>query len=524
MERLKLVVLAVFLDRDSAGIKPWYIASLVLWLCLLAALMRGLTPAIVHDCAMFLHCGQLILDGKVPYVDLIDLNPPLVYYLNVVPAWIARVLSQPVVTTFNICVWLFSFSSWALCARMLSCAKDHRDRHLFGPLLLSMTCFSIYICFWGDFGQRQYLAALGVACFTITRWLRYQSIPVPALAACGAGIIFGASIALVPQYVLAPMASEATMAILKRKPVRLLSPETLSVIGVGIIYAASFAFLPDSAQDYFRTRLIPLIKAGYGSCDTSLQSLFLFPFITGCVPMFLLAIAIAIRCRNSLSAPLIAWWVAAFAVAIVQHKGWFNHYIPAFVASFIFCSVQLQAALTASKVAFLQHELLKLAVVLLVISGSTVTALYLKKDQAKDEPLKTILQHTSPQDNVMMLVPVIPDAYPHLLMSGRGIGSRYLWQFPILFLEQAKPFGIRDGFDPQKEERLVVKEIKTDIEKLHPKLVFIATNFRVNPDRWVGYSYFENNGIISVLKKEGYECIGNRSCYHSDAIVWKAAR
>lgn len=520
------MVLANFLDCESAGIKPWCIASLVLWLFLLAALMSGLTPGIVHDCAMFLHCGNLILDGKVPYVDLIDLNPPLVYYLNVVPAWIARVLSQPIAFTFHICVWLFSFSSWALCAWMLSSAKDHRDGHLFGAILLSMTCFSIYICLWGDFGQRQYLAALGVACFTILRWLRYQSMPVPALAACGTGIIFGASIALVPHYAIAPIASEAVMALLKRKPVQLIAPETLSLLGVGIVYAVSFALLPAAAQDYFRTRLIPLIKAGYGSCDTSLYSLFVSPSVTGCVPMFLLAVAIFIlgRVRNSLSAPLIAWWIAAFAMAIVQHKGWFNHYIPAFLASFIFCSVEMHAALTASKVPLLRHELVKLAVVLLVIAGCTATALYLRKSQDTDEPLKTILEHTTPKERVMMLVPVIPDAYPHLLTSGREIGSRYLWQFPILFLKYAKPRGIHDGFDPDHEERLVVSEIKEDIEKLHPKLVFIGTDLRLYRDRWVNYSYFEEHGIIAFLKTQGYECIGTRSCYLSDVSVWKATR
>ena len=62
---------------------------------ILMAVLLGILNAparINHDNAMYLAMGEGLLRGEVPYVDLIDLNPPLIVYLNTIPAAAARLL------------------------------------------------------------------------------------------------------------------------------------------------------------------------------------------------------------------------------------------------------------------------------------------------------------------------------------------------------------------------------------------------------------------------------------------------
>lgn len=76
---------------------PRWLAILLPWVVLLFALSFGrylifLWPATATDPAFFQHTEWYILNGGVPYVDVWDVNPPLVFGLTAVLA------SSPVVT------------------------------------------------------------------------------------------------------------------------------------------------------------------------------------------------------------------------------------------------------------------------------------------------------------------------------------------------------------------------------------------------------------------------------------------
>jgi hypothetical protein len=67
--------------------------------CLAAALAAlGLaliaTGYINHDVAWYYYAAGRVLDGARLYVDIVDPNPPLVYYLDVPAVWAARRLGR----------------------------------------------------------------------------------------------------------------------------------------------------------------------------------------------------------------------------------------------------------------------------------------------------------------------------------------------------------------------------------------------------------------------------------------------
>jgi hypothetical protein len=54
--------------------------------------LRMLVSVLLHplrigwDPALHLQCAQLIVAGGLPYVDMFDVNPPLIWYLDMLPA------------------------------------------------------------------------------------------------------------------------------------------------------------------------------------------------------------------------------------------------------------------------------------------------------------------------------------------------------------------------------------------------------------------------------------------------------
>ena len=61
------------------ALKPYWLAAFSIF-GLLAARIFILPGNIINpDCSMFLKTGQLIIAGARPYIDFIELNPPLVF-------------------------------------------------------------------------------------------------------------------------------------------------------------------------------------------------------------------------------------------------------------------------------------------------------------------------------------------------------------------------------------------------------------------------------------------------------------
>jgi hypothetical protein len=54
------------------------------------------------DTGILLDGARLILDGRMPYVDFADINPPMTHYIHVLPVYLARILKLEIPTAFSI--------------------------------------------------------------------------------------------------------------------------------------------------------------------------------------------------------------------------------------------------------------------------------------------------------------------------------------------------------------------------------------------------------------------------------------
>jgi len=64
-----------------------------------------------HDAAMYLQAGDLLRSGTRLYVDVIDLNPPLIFYASRGIATVARAVHAPLIPFFLFVTWATSVVS-----------------------------------------------------------------------------------------------------------------------------------------------------------------------------------------------------------------------------------------------------------------------------------------------------------------------------------------------------------------------------------------------------------------------------
>jgi hypothetical protein len=56
------------------------------------------------DCAINLAYSKLLMEGKLPYVDFVDTNPPLIMYICTIPVAIAQSLHLHVILVWSVLV------------------------------------------------------------------------------------------------------------------------------------------------------------------------------------------------------------------------------------------------------------------------------------------------------------------------------------------------------------------------------------------------------------------------------------
>ena len=73
-----------------------------------------------HDVAWYLYATGRLLDGATLYRDIIDLNPPLIFYLTTPAVWIARGLEYSSIPVFKVYVLLIAIFSFFLCRQIIN--------------------------------------------------------------------------------------------------------------------------------------------------------------------------------------------------------------------------------------------------------------------------------------------------------------------------------------------------------------------------------------------------------------------
>jgi hypothetical protein len=255
-----------------------------------------------HDQIWTLWIGRQLLGGADLYRDIIEVNPPLWFWMAVPQAAIG-IPSRLVVSGFFAAV--IALSLWLIPARYRL------------PSLAAFTLLPLL-----DFGQREHFSLIATAPYIFLIAARAKGEIVRHTLAIGLFAALG--FALKPHFALVPIALELLIWSERR-----LRSETVAIAACAILYAAAVVLF---APEYL-TETVPMLLEAYGQ----IQGPSILPFV-----LILFAVSGLALLRPSRTALILLCAALAYLLAmILQGKGWSYHSVPARGLLFLALAVEL---------------------------------------------------------------------------------------------------------------------------------------------------------------------------------------
>jgi hypothetical protein len=295
------------------------LAALVLMLFLL------LRAPMKDDIAWLLWVARQWLKGQRLYIDVVEVNPPLIVWISAIPVLIGDAIG---ISAKMVAVLLFAagtlWSSW-LSARLLHGLAPAFARV---PVTFAAVACVLLLMPGVEFGQREHLLTIAVLPHLCILMRGLEGQRTGLRLAMGASVAAGFGISLKPRYLLCLAVVELVGWLRRGFRIRL-SP--MVAFGVAGLYALSIlVFYPS-----FIDRAVPLAVTLYGGTDTSLPELVLesWRLLAGVAMLAALCLALPRGAASRTVLAVLAGFAAAATLAMfLDGKNWFYHRIPASTA------------------------------------------------------------------------------------------------------------------------------------------------------------------------------------------------
>ena len=412
----------------------WPRAAFRAWPALLPALLflpMVLVPPVNHDVAAVLSFSERWLAGERLYLELIDVNPPLIFVLNLLPAAIARVTGLGSIVALLACLVVLGFALWWLTLAV-------RDRGGEGPIervLLDVLPGLLIFGAGYEFGQRETLMVAMALPYLLAAARRMQG-QAPRLMLL-AGLVAAVGFALKPHFLVVPTLVEAAVLLVRvrhgagRQALRDPVPWAMAALWLGYLVSLPLVF-----PAYLGT-VVPLVLEYYlDNGGQTAWGLLLQPRLSTVVVFMVPLTVMAWRQRASLPRVLALAGLGALFSALFQHKGWSYHIMPIELFAGALAGVQAACWLDAQRAGEVSREgAVQVSAVHVAAGLAGLFAIYLlargdapwnalRWRQSDAYALAQILRAEAAGGRVLALSPGIAPIYPALNYAGARMTLR----------------------------------------------------------------------------------------------------
>lgn len=409
----------------------------------LAPLLHMATP-FNHDEAWIMLSARRLLDGGTFGKDVIDINPPLAWWIACIPVWVARETGLSLATVATWFTALIAGASLAASDRLLE-----TDSPFARNIVVAVAAFVLLIGPGYDFGQREHWMAILVLPYVLTRARRAEDAALHPAAAILIGIAAAIGVCLKPYFLLIPIALELWLLLRTRQWLIWLAPETWALAITGCAYGISLLFF---AQTYLQ-QIVPEAIQSYWAYSNGLGATAQLGLQLTLPVMAVLLILFGLHRRNGRASnaaqALIVAGLAALAAAVLQKNAWIYHFLPAV----IFLTLGAVASITANMSArtpLLRTGLVALLAVALFIPA--ITALAAVRDQTTPKHVAGLAaifrKHAGPGRTVFGFITSPRDVLPAVLAADMR------WAAPACCLF-AIPAALRAGERPANDRAAI---------------------------------------------------------------------
>ena len=277
-----------------------------------------------HDVAWILHGARWLLTGARFGHDIIDVNPPLIWFVSLPAAWLVNAGLCTEAEALRLYVWTLCAASLLLCHRLLRPLRVRGEATESAGLLMGAT-FAMAMLPGAVFGQREHFAfVLGLPyCLLMATRLSGDEVRSRTLA-IGCGVLGGVAFGLKPWFLAVPLLLELTQLAKTRTLRGAWRAETVALAATLMAYLLAVLVL---APEYLSV-VVPMGIATYWAYDDSLPA-----WIHWRTPAFAVVVALAflgIARRFPPHAVVLATAFAGFSFSHwAQRKGFAYHAYPA---------------------------------------------------------------------------------------------------------------------------------------------------------------------------------------------------
>ncbi|MEE2886783.1 MAG: hypothetical protein VX951_05070 [Planctomycetota bacterium] len=450
-----------------SGTADW-VGSCGLAVVLLGCFLLVGTPpwTINHDCGWYLYAADRFLTGDALYVDLVEVNPPLIVYLSVLPTLLARMFSIGLVPAFDVFVVLW------ICVSLFAIARVIREVPVVARSkyeLIAGIAVVLTVCAGNDFGQREHLMVIAVVPWLMVVMARQYGAPVGGVLAFCLGCFAAVGIALKPWFLLVPFITRIGVVQNARELFTLGRPEDRGMLLMLVIYMLHFLFAPLTSD--FMKVLERLGETNHGM-EIELVEVLKMPW---CVHWFWVcgAALLLLLFVKSMRRELLVWTLACVAAgisAVWQQKGWSYHFLPALSLGYIALGLMLCGVVVNNE--RMRRNFRPLWFVGLVLFTAVPagehwlrrhpTGLVVEPEFTGIPDDMREIEGLTAGESVMVLDTAMPPFFAWLGDHRIQSASRYahLWTLPV---------ALRDG---RQWQQLLV-EITEDIRRRRPRYIYL---------------------------------------------------
>jgi hypothetical protein len=479
----------------SHPVRPWLVprGDLAGMVLLAAAVSLSLVSVFLlplnWDAAWYLYVAERVLNGSRLYVDFVEINTPLIFYLSMPAALVTGLFQLPAVLVFKLYVVALAVISVLL--------TDHLLRSLLGPdgrisrqfLRVAIVLASLGILNY-LFGEREHLLVLFTLPFLVAVAGRARGVAYGRRLMLIVGGLAALGLLLKPHFLLLWLLLEAYLGLKQGSRATWGRPEFAAVGVAGVLHAAWVWFV---TPDYFSILWIPL--ASYGTFNQELQALLWKPhtvFVAAAVGASLL-----VRPSEPLRELRHVLMLAAAAmllVAVYQQKGWNYHFYPAVAFALLLATVfmaEVFSRVVHPDVTGIARKawLFAMTPLILLMGAVTVEAVNFSRspDGRMFQELVHVTQEHARGEPIVVLSTEMGWAFPLVLYAGAEWSLRFpsLWALAGAYRNE-EPVGGSVGFRSRNEmgrlERFVMDATVDDLVRHPPALILVEhSDNRVGP-------------------------------------------
>jgi hypothetical protein len=477
------------------------------------------------DVAFLLFAAGRVLDGARLYVDVVEINPPLIVALNIPVVLAARGLGVQPVLAYQLAVFALlglSLAASSLLLRRL--LPDDLRLHRGLIVLLGLVLFTMPGL---DFGEREHLMLALILPYVWLAGARVAGWAPSGRISVLIGFCAGLGFALKPQFLPGWLLIEGYRRWRGARRWSAPSPESLTVLAVLLVYGLIALVV---TPEYFP--MVRLLGAAYGRFLYDPPGRLLLTSPSSPVTLLSILAFVALR-KSARHGPvwdlLLILGVGTFLGGLLQFKGLEYHFYPAKA-----CAILLLGVVCLD----VPHRLERLSArAYRVVAAATVltTSVLLSARAVRyaveggwsgrmDAPLEEAaakIRRYADGGSVFVFSYHIGSSFPLLSYAGVESASRLpqLWILAAEYLDRLhapQPLVFRSYREMGPAERYLNTAVLADLQRERPRVLLVLRNARdhpINGYRRIDYlAYFGRNPRFAAILRE-YEFVRNLGEY-----------